>query len=221
MAKVTQQGLCELLAALRLNLYCYRPGGRRKYAGRRLPCRSFDHTIGPDRCRRLGYRDMIVGLHGRGPRRSAACTRDMKHRLVVGAFRQGPEQGVRCGGVGVEGELRKKEHHVVEGWHRQFRQPVGAADVDENLLAGDPLGPEQGAHERDLVLAIAELVLEHGRRRVRGNAAGSEQHEHVSNVLLDPAIDRLGLSAFVFDAFGDVVGECLDFLSYDIPILHA
>ena len=110
---------------------------------------------------------------------------------------------------------------MVEGGHRQFRQPITIADIDEDLLARDRLGSEQRAHERHMVLAIAISVVEDRERRIGGNAAGPQEHQHISNVLLDPVVDRLSLRALVFDALGDLIGQPLN-LGVDLAfVFHA
>src|SRR5436190_4560535 len=110
---------------------------------------------------------------------------------------------------------------MVEAGHRQVRQSINAAEVDERLLAGDPLGLEQRTHQCNVVLAVAVSVLEHGRCGVRCDAARAQEYHYVSNVLLDPTVDGRGLSASVADALGNLVGKRLDFRSYDILVLHA
>jgi hypothetical protein len=82
---------------------------------------------------------MILGPHGRRARQAAAVRRDMQDRLVVGAARQDPERGLRRGRVGVDAELGQIEHHVIEERNGQLGQPIGIAEIDQDLLAGDPL----------------------------------------------------------------------------------
>ena len=94
---------------------------------------------------------------------------------------------------------------------RHSRQRVVVAGIDQNAFAVDPLGLQQRRQKRDVVLAIAIAVREHGLRRVGHHRPAAKLYRDIANMLDEPEVKRAHLLAAVRHAFGDVVGQRLDF----------
>ncbi len=130
------------------------------------------------------------------------------HRLGVGIGRQVAERNLLGRRIHIHLPVGQVVDHMVgAGHHRQARQVVGIACVDEHLLTADARRPQQRLQQGGVVLAVAHSVLEHGVGVARHHGPYANAVATVGDVGGHPFVQQAGALARLLHGAHDALRQ--------------